>query len=90
MSDENDESETLGDLAVSIAIVAVDTESVQTARRLRLEIEGEPEIIARFAELNVQFLQMAFGDAFTLVDGNGQRIEPVKIDPLSEDSPVTE
>jgi hypothetical protein len=88
VSDEIDESALQTTPAVSITVVAVDTESVKTATRLRLEIEGEPDIVVKFAELNVGYLQLAFGDGFTIVGGDGKPLGPTVIDPLAEDPPV--
>lgn len=94
MSEENDETPQR-ELAVLISIAAVDAESVKDATKLRLEIEGDADIIMVFAELNVAYLQQMFGDKFNLVDGAGNPIPTLGprltiIDPLAGDDPVTE
>lgn len=92
MSEENGESQT-PEAAVLISIVAVDVDSVKDATRLKLEIEGDANVIMAFTELNVAYLQALYGDQFAMIGSDGEPVTlgPTKIDPLDAgDDPVAE
>lgn len=85
MTEENNGA-TPRELAVEIAVVAVDAPSVKDAEKLRLEITGDADYIMAFAALNVRYLQALFGDQFSLTDAEGNPISgPTKINPLGDD-----